>query len=108
MRAGRLVKTVTIEQVIESQSSTGQVVETWQTYAIRRASVEPLKGREFFDGKQVYGETTMRFRLRYDSKTGAIRPKMRLSYDSKTFDIQSVINVREKNREILILASEVV
>ena len=53
---------------------------------------------------QEVAERTVRFFIRW--QTG-ITHKMRISYDSRLFDIRTVIDVRERNRSIEIIAVEV-
>ena len=108
MRAGLLRKTITIQSATESRSSSGSVIETWTNYAIRRASVEPVSGKEYFAARAVNADVSIRFRVRHDSLTGAITPKMRISYDARLFDIESVINSWERDREILMMCRELV
>ena len=103
MRAGRLNKKITIQQTTETQSSIGEVINTWATFAIVWAAIEPLLGREYFESQQVNAEETIRFRIRY---VAGITPKMRISWHSRLFDIRSIINVRERNQELLLMAVE--
>ena len=51
MRGRHLRHKILIEQVTETRDSAGRVIETWSTYATRRAEVEPLNGREYFEIK---------------------------------------------------------
>lgn len=104
MRAGRLNKLVTIEQVIESRDSKGGVVETWVTFAEVWASIEPLVGREYFDSKQLNAELTAKIRIRY---LEGVTSKMRVLYGSRIFEIISPpIDVREGNREMVLMCRE--
>ena len=104
MRAGRLKHTIAIEQLDETQDSHGEPLNTWAPYITRRASVEPLLGREYFAARQDIAEVTTRFRLRYDSETRLITAKMRVSYNGQYYDIESPpINVGEANKEIILM-----
>ena len=106
MQAGKLNRRITVEQVTESQDTSGFPSETWATYCKRWASIVPLRGRERFEAQQFEAEVDVRFVVRYDSVTAAITPKMQVSYNSKTYDIQSVFDVDEAHKEIEILAYE--
>lgn len=106
VRARRLKHKITIQQVTESQDSYGQPQETWATYAVRDAEILPATGTEYFTSQQVYSEKSVRFRLRYDNTVRQITTKMRVSYDSRTFDIESIINVKEINRDIDLMCIE--
>lgn len=105
MMSGRLRHKIVIQNPSESNGSYGETVTTWGTFATVWASVEPLNGREYFESQQTNAEVNFRFRIRY---TASITPKMRISYDSRTFDIISVINVNERDRETVLMAKEVV
>lgn len=108
MQAGRLRHTVTILQRSATRSPTGDEVVTWPTFATRRASVEPLTGKEYFAARQEIAEVNYRVRLRYDSTVAGVLPSWRISYDGRTFDIQSLINYRERNRELILMCAEYV
>jgi SPP1 family predicted phage head-tail adaptor len=106
VRARRLKHKITIQNVTETQDSYGQPKESWATYAVRDAEIIPATGNEYYTSQQIYSEKTIRFRLRYDNTVRQVTPKMRISYDSRTFDIESVINVKELNRDIDIICTE--
>ena len=79
------------------------MLETWSTYATVQASIEPISGREYFAAQSTQADVTHRIRIRYFS---GIVPKMRVSYNSRIFDILSVINVGERNRELQLMCRE--
>lgn len=108
MRAGLLRKVVTVQSTTESRTTTGAVTNTWATFCTRRAAVEPISGREYFDARAENAEISVKFRMRHDSKTGLITPKMRISYDSRYFDIESVINTGERDKEVILMCRELV
>lgn len=105
MRAGALRSRISIQQVSESANTMGEVTKTWSEFASRRAEVNPLRGREFFQAQQLADEATVRFRIRY---TSGIDSKMRIVYDNRTFDITAPpIDVENRHREMEIMAREV-
>jgi len=103
LRIGKLRRRITIERVTETQDTDGAVLETWSTYATVQASIEPISGREYFAAQSTQADVTHRIRIRYLS---GIVPKMRVSYNSRIFDILSVINVGERNRELQLMCRE--
>ena len=105
LRIGPLNKRITIEQVTETRDSYGAVVEAWGVFAVVNASVSPLVGREYIAAKQISADVTHKIRLRYLS---GITPKMRISWDGRIFDIESILNVDECNREMVIMAREII
>uniref|UniRef100_A0A6M3J9L2 Putative head-tail joining protein n=1 Tax=viral metagenome TaxID=1070528 RepID=A0A6M3J9L2_9ZZZZ len=104
MNAGQLNKRIVIQQYGSTQNEYGEQVKTWSTVKTVWASVQPLQGREWFNAKQIQSEVEVRMRLRY---TTAITPKMRIQYNSLNYNIESVINVGEQNREIELMCSKV-
>lgn len=103
MKIGKLRHRVTIEQVTEAQDTDGSVIETWSAFAIGQASIEPISGREYFAAQSTQADVTHRVSLRY---LPGITPKMRVTFGSRVFDILSVINVDERNRELQLMCRE--
>lgn len=101
--SGPLRDEVTIQEVAETRDAYGGVIETWGTFATVRASVEPLIGREYFAAQQVQATSTHKIRIRYLS---GLVPKMRVLFGVRVFDIESILNVNERNEEIVIMAKE--
>lgn len=102
--AGTLKHSITIQVRTASRGTTGGVEYTWATYIKTRASIEPLMGREYHAAMQDIGENKIRFRVRYDSSVAAMNVHdYRISYNSNTYDIESIVNVGERNREVTIM-----
>ena len=103
MRAGRLRHKVSIQSATEARDAHGGVTRSWSESASVWASIEPLSGRELSEARQIAAETTHRIRLRYLS---SLAPDQRIVHDSRTFEIVSIANVEERNREMVVLAKE--
>ena len=103
MRAGRLRHIVTIQEPVETQDSMGHPAVTWSDVATRRASIEPLSGREFFTAKEFHADVSTRIRLRY---LAGVTPKMRVKWGDRYFNIHSAISPDKKNRELVLMVSE--
>ena len=103
MRGGRLRHSVIIQTPTEVNDSHGQPIKTWATFATVYAAVEPISGREYFDAAQINSEITTKIIIRALS---GVTTKMRISYDSRLYNIQSIINVRERDREMHLICSE--
>lgn len=122
MRAGRLRNRVVIEYRTDQYPATyelgqvdwgtaglwdgsavntfGEVEPGWDTLATVWASVEPMEGREFLGSGLELDATPTRFRFRYGSELSDLNPaKHRLTLGSRTFDLVSVNNVEQRNRE---------
>ena len=106
IRAGDLRHSVKVERNNPSLNSYGAEVDNWELFALRRASIEPLRGREFFTSKELESEVTHRIKMRWDTKLDTMTTKDRVMYGSQIFDIKSIINPATRNREIEIMAIE--
>lgn len=106
MRIGRLKAKVTIQSASEVPDVYGDPVSTWSNFAANRwAEVDPQKGVEQFLRQRIISEETILFRLRYIT---GVRPKMKLVYGGDDYDIRSVINVRNADRELLLECQKIV
>ena len=103
MRIGSLRHYVTLRTYTKSRDAYGAEVETWEDFASTWASVEPLIGREYLAAKQVSAEVTHKIRMRY---MPGVLPTMTIVWGDREFEIVSVLNVEERGREILIMATE--
>lgn len=103
MRSGLLRHSITVQQPVETQDSAGAVVASWVTYADLRAAYEPQSGREGLTEDHVQAFGTVRFRTRY---IAGVTPKMRVLFDSRVFNIQSVIDVGGRGKQLHILTEE--
>jgi SPP1 family predicted phage head-tail adaptor len=105
VRAGQLRHRVTIQEPDPTQDEYGEAVPTWSDMATVWAAVEPLQGREFLEAQRVGAEVTTRIRIRYRD---GIVAEMRVSWGDHTYDIEAVIHVEERQREIHLMCREVV
>jgi SPP1 family predicted phage head-tail adaptor len=103
MRAGPLRCRITIETPVETQGADGSIVTAWETFATTWASIEPLIGREYFAQEREQATVSHKIRMRH---LPDIKHKMRVSWKSRIFEIESVLNVGERNREIVLMCSE--
>ena len=103
MRAGRLRHKITIERQSATEDAHGERIDTWATLAIRWASVEPLNGKEFFASSGEQSQITTRIRLRYDSTLSDLAPPDRISFNSVIYNIESVINPNELNKDLILM-----
>lgn len=93
---------VTIEQLVRDPSVGG--ADTWRTYAAAWASIEPLRGREYFAAQEMNAEVTGTIRIRY---IPGVKPDMRVSFGQCTFEVLAVVDPDERHRELQLLVKEV-
>ncbi len=103
MSAGRRDKLVTIKRRGTDQDDAGQVIETWTETATVWASILPIAGREYFNASGERAEVTHRIGIVYGV---SLAPRDRVEYGDRVFDIKSVINVRERNRDLELMCTE--
>ncbi len=103
MRAGRLNKRVTIETLTETVDGSGQAIKSWSEFARPWASIDPINGREYFSGNQVKETMTVKIKIRYQS---GITNKMRVNHGGKLYNIEGMVNIFERDKELILLCSE--
>jgi len=104
MRAGNLKHKVTIQTYSETQSSFGEPVKSWVNLTQAYASITPLSAKEFFKAG-VQAEASHKVEIRY---VPGVTSKMRVLYGVRVFSIESVLNIREANKSLVLVCSEVV
>lgn len=99
MRAGPRNCNVTIQQQgSQSQSSSGQLSDNWETYKQLWMELVTVSGGERSSSRQVLAEATSVGRYGWKDAP-AVTVRMRVVYGSRTFDILHVANIRELNRD---------
>jgi len=94
---------ISIERKTSTDDGYGGRVNVWTELARTRATIEPLSGREQLMAMRLRNPITHRFRFRYRSGlTGADR----IAFRGRTFNIRSVIDEREMNRWLIVVAAE--
>ena len=104
--SARLKHKVIIQTYTDSIDASGGPTGAWSNFLTRYASVVPLNGNEFFTAQTLMVDINVRIRLRYDSLAATITSKHRVLWGSRTYDVTTVINPKEANREIVLMCSE--
>ena len=100
---GALRQKFVIQLNTPTRTEAGAEVDSWATFLSVHGSVEPLIGREWFANNTMQQRVSHRIRMRYQA---GILPKMRIFYDSRVLKIESVLNVEERDRELLLMCQE--
>ena len=95
---------VQVQRSVESRDAHGGVVRTWNTLSTRWANVEPLRGREFYSARQVNSDLSHKVTMRYFSD---VTTSDRLEFDCRHFNIDSIRNLNECDRELEVMCVEV-
>ena len=93
----------TIEQMVKGQDAAGGKTETWQTHAQLWVAIVPLSGRERYYSHERHAEATHQITGRY---IAGVEPKMRITARGRTFEIVSALNVGERDKSLIIIATE--
>lgn len=104
MKAGQLDQRVTVERFTSTEDELGQPIQTWAPLFTCWAAVEPLTGREYLAAAALVSEVTARIRMRF-------RPWMtaqdRVVHNGTTYGIESLVDVRSGNRELVLMCKAV-
>jgi SPP1 family predicted phage head-tail adaptor len=103
MRAGKRRHYIAIEQISQARDARGELTETWSTFASAWAAIEPVRGREYFLAHAENGAADTRISLPY---VAGVTRSMRVNHDGRLYDIQHVLNIDERNRELNLMCLE--
>jgi SPP1 family predicted phage head-tail adaptor len=103
MQAGRLRHRITVQENTPTQNEIGEWVDAWTDYATVWASVEPARGSQYYQAKQLDSKVDGTIIMRYRDD---IEPTMRVIHDGRTLKIVSLLTVKERKRELHIMYSE--
>jgi SPP1 family predicted phage head-tail adaptor len=103
MRAGRLNQRITFQRRTETLDAYREDTGDWADLVTVAAGVEPVSGKEFFAALQVQSDVTHRIVCRYSSDTSGVTTKDRVSHETFLYDIQSILNVGSRNKELQLM-----
>lgn len=104
MRAGRLRQTIGIKAPLKTKNELGETLSAWADFATAWSEAKPISSSKRFVSNHLKTEVNFQFRIRF---IDGINHQMKVFYNGREFDIDSVLNVGERNEELIILASEV-
>lgn len=103
MEAGRLIHRITIQSVTQGVDAYGGVTETFSDFVTVMADIRFITGREYFMANQVNSNAEYKMNTHWYA---GINNKMKVKFGTRKFDILSVYNVDEMNRELIIVCKE--
>ncbi len=103
MDPGKLNKRVTLVGATESENAIGQTVLHDGDIASMWASIEPVRGRQYYDAKKLRDEAAYKVTVRY--RKGVTR-EMRIRFKDRTFEIKDIINPYESNQFLELMCAE--
>jgi SPP1 family predicted phage head-tail adaptor len=87
----------------ETAAGAGSITTAWATLVNTWAQVDPVRGREYFDGQTVEAEEWFRLTIRYDADN-TITEAMSFLANGDRYLFRSVANVGMRNRHLEIMA----
>lgn len=105
---GDLRHRITIQSVTNTQDlESGEIHQTWATFAERWASVVPAETlsqrHEYWEAAQEQVKLTHVVTIRY---TAGVTAAMRVLFGSRVLDIQTVVDLGERNKTMELLCTE--
>lgn len=106
LQVNELRRRVQLQSNVPAATGYGQRQPNWQTVGTYWAQVRPLSGRELENARQIKAEVTHRITLRYQGPAAPLNPTQRFLLEGRVFNIVSVVNVDERNRQYDCLCTE--
>ena len=105
MQAGTLRHRLTIQEPVLNTDADGGQHTDWQAVRTVWGRVEPLRMAESIIAEQVTARASHRITLRYQA---TLLPSVRLVMEDtgRVFEVVSIRNIEERNRQIEVLALE--
>ncbi|TAL59170.1 MAG: head-tail adaptor protein [Bacteroidetes bacterium] len=106
MKIGHMRDMVTIQKSTFTQNSHGEEIQTWADYITCWGEIIPTGGREVYQTsiEKAFGDFEVA--IRYTSSE--ISPNMRLSLSGQTYNIESVVDIGNRHREIHMTCNRVI
>lgn len=103
VHSGELKQQIIIQIRTRVPDDKGGTVETWTTHATVWAGLKPSTGNEFLLNDQVQSRVTTEITIRYRKK---VTTAMRVNYGGRIYDIEAVIDPKEKHEKLLLMCRE--
>ncbi len=104
MRTGKLRHFVEIHAFTVVEDDIGNQIETWAKVAEAWAAIEPLKGDERWAAAYAQATTTHRVTMRPPGVN--VHPSNRLVFNGRVFEIEAVLDIEERGRELQLMCVE--
>lgn len=103
MRAGDLKHRITLQKPTYSRDSFNELEESWSDVDTVWAAIEWGSGRRYLEASQLNSEVQGIVRIRYRTD---VKPTWRIEYGHRHFQILSIANVYERDRELQLSCKE--
>lgn len=103
--AGERNTKITIKKDYYIRNDYGEMVADWKNLCVVWAKFITSGGREFYKAQRINAETTAVFVIQY---IRGLKTQYRITMQGRVFDILSIDNTNNQNKELVISAKEVV
>jgi len=105
MKIGAMRKQVVVQAEQPTADGAGGYALAWAAVATVWAEIKPVSGREILMAGQQQGRVTHKIIMRW-RKDFALTTDMRLLCGARVFNIRSIINEGERDRQATLLVEE--
>lgn len=108
MRSGKLNSKISIQKPVLSQNDFGEELPDWLEVAVLGAEIKPLSGTERYKAMQISSEESVQISFRFVEKLKDFDSTYRI-YDlreGKMYDVKAVLNIDNRNRQIIVMAKK--
>lgn len=100
---GELRHPITIETPVDTQSASGAVQQSWQTFHRCTAKIDPAGGTETEYTDATLGQEPTKVTIRY---ARGVTSKMRVNYEGRLLNIVAVNDWLERRIWMILICSE--
>ena len=104
---GELRHAVQIQQQVTTQSASGEPQQSWTTILATQASIRTASSREVYRASQFTGQVSHVITIRWPGSGVSILGGQQLLFGGRVFKLQTVENVQERNRVLLLHCLEI-
>lgn len=101
--AGKYRHPITIQKQSETKNEYGERVTVWTDFTLSRASMNPISGKQYLNSEAIKSEISHQIHLRYIPN---LDPTMRVKFGDRYFQIITIINFQEMNKELQLMCKE--
>lgn len=103
MKIGKLNKRINFMHYVDAKNDIGGTELDPKVFLSCWASIEPAKGREYYDAQKIQSETLYKVTTRYHK---GIAESMKIEYNGHSYDIQNILDPYEAHTSLEIYCTE--
>lgn len=103
MRTGKFNTPVDVQQFAATPDGQGGNAKAWSTFATVYCEFAMVAGLEHFEGMRLLPKVTHVLHTHWQA---GVTAKHRISYNARLFQIRAVVNVDERNQQMMLQVEE--